>query len=144
MWQQRAAVNDPIIWDYHVVVVVEAIDEQGAIGGPVVLDHDCRAGPVLPIEEWLMASFPVEVAPTYAPRFRLITGADFVAGFASDRRHMRDAEGAPLQPFPPWPAIGDDKPNTLDTVLNLDDHSFGDVVDLDGFADHFGLAAEQS
>ena len=143
MWQQRAAVKDPIVWDYHVVIVVEAVDEQGSIAGPMVLDHDCRAGTVLPVDEWLMASFPIEVAPQYAPRFRLIAGSDYIAGFASDRRHMRDDKGAPLQPFPSWPAIGEGKPNTLDSVLDLDDHGFGDVVDLDGFAEHFGLAPEE-
>ena len=143
MWQQRAAAKDPVIWDYHVVVVVEALDERGSTAGPMVLDHDCRAGAVLPLDEWLMASFPVEVAPQYAPRFRLVAAADYVARLASDRRHMRNKDGEPVQPFPSWPAIGDGKPNTLDTVLDLGDHGFGDVVDLDGFAEHFGLTRQE-
>jgi hypothetical protein len=140
MWQQRAAVTDPIVWDYHVVVVLEP-GEAGS--GALVIDADCRAGAVLSIDEWLAASFPVEVSPDYAPQFRLISGLHYLEHFVSDRSHMLDADGKPLQPFPPWAAlgVGDGKANTLFPWLDLTQPSPGDVVDLDGLAERFGLMA---
>lgn len=140
MWQQRAAQHDPIVWDYHVVVVVEAVDDDGSIGGAVVLDHDCLAGTALPVGEWLAASFPVEVAPQYEPQFRLIDGSVYVDRFSSDRSHMLDDKGQPLQPFPPWTTIGTG--HALPAMIDFGDDSFGAVVDIDGLAERFGLFGE--
>ncbi len=140
MWQQRSAEVDPIVWDYHVVVVVEASTDEGTIGC-AVLDHDCRTGSVLTAGEWLAASFPVEVPAAYEPRFRLVDAAVFLDRFASDRSHMIDDQGTPLQPFPSWSPIiaRDGTHNTLPALLDLDDDDFGTVVDIDGFAERFGL-----
>lgn len=99
MWAQRAAASDPIIWDYHVVVVALA-DADNAI----VVDVDCTAGVVLPLERWLAASFRAGVPDEVKPRFRVVAAADFLARFCTDRSHMMSASGAPLQPLPPWPA----------------------------------------
>ncbi len=140
MWQQRAATVDPIVWDYHVVVVLEP-GEAGT--GALVIDADCRAGAVLSIDDWLAASFPVEVSHDYAPQFRLIQGLHYLEHFVSDRSHMLDADGKPLQPFPSWPALGvaEGKTNTLFPWLDLTQPTPGEVVDLDGLAERFGLMA---
>jgi hypothetical protein len=83
------------------------------------------------------------VSPEYAPQFRLIAGLHYLEHFVSDRSHMRDADGNPLQPFPSWPAlgVGDGRENTLFAWLDLSKPAPGDIVDLDGLAERFGLMA---
>jgi hypothetical protein len=128
MWHQRAAVRDPVVWDYHVVVVVDDAD------GGCVVDVDCTAGVVLPRAAWLAASFR-DVDEPLRPLFRVVPRAAFLASFSTDRRHMRSADGGWLQPPPPWappytPALG----HTLARFIDVDDDIAGAVVDVDGFA----------
>lgn len=134
MWAQQAAVVDPIVWDYHVVTVVEGAD------GPVVLDVDCRAGTVLPLRGWLQASFRAGLRSDVEPRFRIIPARVYVDVLASDRSHMRDDDGQPLQPFPPWQAPNAERPGTLQRLIDLDDHLAGDVFDAKRLARRFGVA----
>jgi len=132
VWSQRAAsdVNEPVLWDYHVVALVGPIGEAGDL---VVLDADCTAGPVLPLAVWRAASFPIEV-PGHEPSFRVVDGARFIAHFASDRRHMRDAAGTFLHPAPPWPAIHAERGSNLDAYLDVDDDALGRWSALAGLA----------
>jgi hypothetical protein len=134
MWSQRAAAADPIVWDYHVVAVVEADD-----GGVFVVDSDCRDGPVLPLSAWLEASFRAGVRDDLLPRFRVMPAAVYVEALASDRSHMRDDAGAPIQPFPMWPPPHPDRPPTLARLVDIDDDIAGVVVDVDGLAGAFGV-----
>jgi hypothetical protein len=152
MWSQRATNIDPIVWDYHVVTVVAVavtaalINDATSVGDVVVLDQDCRAGTVLPLQRWLMTSFRAGLSVDVSPRFRMVPAADYATSFASDRRHMLDHEGAPLQPLPPWPAPNAERGSSLARILDLDDasvgnadHLQGEVLDLEGLARRFGL-----
>lgn len=94
--QRAGKEGAPVVWDYHVVLA-----SRGEIW-----DLDCTIGMPLTTAAWIDASFPSALPMSLAPRFRVVPAADFVAQFASDRRHMRDANGAWLAPPPPWPAIG--------------------------------------
>lgn len=126
MWSQRAAAVDPIVWDYHVVVV--------ARGAPaVVVDVDCTAGAILPLADWLEASFDARVPAEAQPRFRVIERAAFLRTFSSDRSHMRDAAGNPTQPPPPWrPPTLPSQPMNLMRFVDVDDDIAGVVVDAAG------------
>jgi hypothetical protein len=86
-------------WDYHVVVLD---------GSQRIWDLDSRLGCPLPARDWLDGSFPqLQALPAqFQPLFRLVPAADYRADFASDRSHMRTANGGWLQPPPPWPPIG--------------------------------------
>jgi hypothetical protein len=152
MWSQRATVVDPIVWDYHVVTVAAVaattalIVDKTVVDDVVILDHDCRAGTVLPLRRWLMTSFRAGLVDKAMPRFRLVPAADYSAWFASDRRHMLDHEGAPLKPLPPWPAPNAERGSNLGRVLDLDDdsvgnadHLQGEVFDIQGLARRFGI-----
>ena len=144
MWSQQAAVADPIVWDYHVVVVVEeAPSDAGSPPAFLVLDHDCRSATVQPLEQWLTTSFRRGLRDDVMPRFRVIPAVVFATHFASDRRHMVDHEGAPIKPFPPWPAPHAERGSSLARLLDLEDERAdplrGDVVDLPGFARRFGI-----
>lgn len=152
MWNQRATTIDPIVWDYHVVTVVAdavtpaLIIDETIVGEIVVLDQDCRAGTVLPLQRWLMASFRAGLYDDVRPRFRLVPAADFSTSFSSDRRHMLDHEGRPLKPLPPWPAPNAERGSSLARILDLDDasvgndnHLQGEVLDIEGLARRFGV-----
>lgn len=121
IYAQRAAVEAgyPVIWDYHVVLFVRR-------EGWRVWDLDSALGLDVPLATYLAASFPpLGNPPGYAPRFRVMTAADFRAGLATDRRHMRGPDGW-HQPPPPWPAIGEGF--TLDRLLDLTDAASPGVV----------------
>ncbi len=123
MWNQRAAVVDPVLWDYHVVLLAEG----------VVVDVDCRAGALLSLPGWAAASFRDGVPTEARPRFRVVAAAEFLERFSSDRSHMRDARGVSSKPEPPWdppwqPARG----MNLMRFVDLDDDVAGFVCDLPG------------
>jgi protein N-terminal glutamine amidohydrolase len=101
MLQQRVAPPGRLIaWDYHVVVV----DSERQ-----VWDQDSRLPLPCPGVFWLESTFALasRLPAIYAPRFRLIPAGQYLAHFASDRRHMRDRRGRYRQPPPPWPPIGE-------------------------------------
>ena len=55
-----------------------------------------------PLAAWIAASFPHvgQAPPQYDPLFRVVPWAVAQGEFTSDRRHMRAADGAWLQPPP--------------------------------------------
>ena len=98
------------MWDYHVLLFAKKV-------GWWAWDLDTTLGWPVRASDYLERTFPPELDPTLAPRFRVIAAADYRVGFGSDRRHMRSPEGGWLQPPPPWPAIGatHELPRLLDT-----------------------------
>ena len=127
VWGQRAAVTDPIVWDYHVVALLPHHD--------CIIDLDDRTTINRPLRNWLAHAFRSD-EPDLQPRFRCVPRDEFLATFHSDRSHMRDAHGRPLQPFPSWPALGDPaQPHNLQRFLDLADPLAGSVVDANGLLD---------
>jgi len=125
MWGQRAAHQDPILWDYHVVALLP--------GRKVVVDLDDRERAVWPVRDWLRHAFRPWVEPELQPRFRVVPQAVLLATFSTDRSHMRGDDGTPTRPAPPWPApfqpaLG----MTLPRLLDLGDASAGVVTDAGG------------
>jgi len=91
IWGQRAAEpGEPVLWDYHVVLVAEG----------EVWDLDTRLAFPAPLDTYFDAAFrlPERV------RARVLPAAEYRAGFWSDRGHMRRG-GEWLAPPPPWPPI---------------------------------------
>lgn len=131
VWAQRASPRpgEPIVWDYHVVLRV----------GGEIRDPDCRAGARLPAAVWLAASFPHgwTIFARYLPMFRCISADRFLESFASDRRHMRRANGRYLQPPPAWPPIvaPDGRAHTLPAFLDFESNEVGAWMDLRQFAE---------
>jgi hypothetical protein len=111
VWRQRAATTagEPVIWDYHVVLLVDAL----------VYDLDTTLPFPVALRTYLGASFPegTPVPDGLRPRFRVIDAAEFRATFASDRSHMKGSTAAP----PAWPCI-----RTARERMNLD--RFTDVT----------------
>lgn len=145
LWAQRAAPapDEPVLWDYHVVVRA----------GGYVLDPDCTAGARLAAEAWLTATFPhaASVRPRFRPAFRVLDAARYLTLFASDRRHMRDAAGVFQQPPPPWPprVAADGALHTLPALLAFDaPTSTADALpawrSLKALREHLALSARPS
>ena len=117
MWKQRA--GDPIVWDYHVVLWCDG----------QIYDRDSRLGFPVPFEDWIAGTFPVELPPLFAPRFRVIDAERFLEVFASDRSHMRTDEGW-QRPPPEWPPIGAGM--NLMRFVDMEAPFEGEVSDLAG------------
>ena len=115
MFKQRA--GDPIVWDYHVVLYAEG----------KIYDRDSRLGFPVSFEEWVAGTFPVELPEFFAPRFRVIDADRFLEVFASDRSHMRTAEGW-RSPPPPWPPIGEG--TNLMRFVDMEQEFEGRLVEL--------------
>lgn len=130
MWGQRAAWRDPVLWDYHVTVLLPR--------RRLVLDLDDRRQVAWPLRAWLAHAFRA-ADPELSPRFRLVPAAALRRTFSSDRSHMLGADGRPLQPFPPWPAPFDPGLGmTLPRLLDLDDAIAGVVTDANGLLTQHG------
>jgi protein N-terminal glutamine amidohydrolase len=123
---QRAGqgADKALVWDYHVICLERRAKTTW------VLDADCAHGFEMPLTNYLSLSFP-ELGADYAswrPRFRVIDGIEYRDGLASNRSHMRDANGAWLARPPPWACIGDG--HNLGRLIDLDDSSsLGTVMD---------------
>lgn len=134
MWSQRSAPPDePLVWDYHVVAASHSPD------GFRIWDLDSRRGAPLEALEWWASSFPFVTPPEFAPCFRVVSRDTMARRFASDRRHMRNSEGAYKALPPAWPCIQTEgeaspEPHSLPAFLDFEGHSeLGPVHDRAGF-----------
>jgi len=114
-----------VCWDYHVFAVVDDAD-----GTRLAIDLDSDLPFLCPLARYLAESFPAMREPRRLPIFRVIAAADYLAGLASDRSHMRKPDGSYVAPPPPWPAPGEGKSNTLMAWIDVSRNSPGALYDL--------------
>lgn len=120
--QQRAALPGNIMmWDYHVILLLKNADKEW------ILDFDTRLPFASLRNNYALKSFipSTQLAQEFQPLMRVIPMAEYLARFSSDRHHMRDENGEPLQPFPLWPAIQSndvDQPITLMQYMEMEDN----------------------
>lgn len=123
MWSQRAGRGRPIVWDYHVILLVTDPLE--------IWDVDTTLGLPVPARHYLEQSFSVGLPEMYWPLFRLVTADDYIRVFSSDRSHMLKPEGKYKKPPPPWPAIGErGAPPNLMEFVDMTRPFLGEVVSL--------------
>lgn len=120
MRKQRAGGREPVVWDYHVVLLADGN----------VWDLDTTLGFPVDLDSWVQESF-YPLHPDAAPRFRVIDAPTYRTRFASDRSHMIGPEGVPLKPLPPWPRIGEGM--NLFSFVDMETPFVGELVDLDSF-----------
>lgn len=131
MWNQRAGRGEPIVWDYHVIVIAE---------NPVeVWDIDTLLGLPIDISDYLSGSFHPEMPEAFQPCFRVVHADVFVDVFASDRSHMQRADGSYRKPPPSWPIITSPGPksNLMDFV-DMERTFVGEVLSLGELQERFG------
>jgi len=125
IWSARLAPPDePVIWDYHVVLLCREGDWQ-------IWDLDTRLAQPCAADAFLRASFRA-CHPRLKPLFRLIEADRYQDQFSSDRSHMRLAGGGFRQPPPPWPPIFDGVQNRLEGFIDMSDTFHGPVFDMAG------------
>jgi len=119
-----------VCWDYHVFAVAEETD-----GTRFALDLDSDLPFPCPLKRYLVETFWPLRHQQPRPLFRLMTAADYLAGLASDRSHMRKPDGSYAAPPPPWAAPGEGKPNTLMSWTDVGSNSPGGLWDLKRLCD---------
>jgi len=132
-WFQRAAPpGEPLVWDYHVVLLERAPD------GPLIWDLDTRLGAPIPAHTWVANTFqdPGWVRAAFHPRFRITPSAELLATFATDRSHMRTPSGRWRRPPPPWDPPGAPAMNLPSWIDTRNDEGPGRVVDRAGLLAH--------
>jgi len=120
MRKQRAGGLQPVLWDYHVVL----------LAGGKVWDLDTTLGFPVDLAAWVKDSF-VPLRSDFAPRFRVVDASTYLRTFGSDRSHMIGPDGAPLKPFPPWPRIGVGM--NLPSFADIETPFLGELLDLESF-----------
>ncbi|MCA9558844.1 MAG: hypothetical protein KC583_09805 [Myxococcales bacterium] len=138
MFGQRAAGEvGYVVWDYHVVLLVDDAGWQ-------VHDLDFVGGRPAPVATWLRASFPLtgRVPGHLEPTLRVIDADRFRDVFSSDRSHMRAPDGGWLAPPPPWPAPG--RGTNLMRFVDVEADFEGEVMDLPTFAARFAAQSASS
>lgn len=135
LWAQRAAPPGELVaWDYHVVAL--SLGDSGW----AVWDLDTRLGLPVSLDDYLEGTFVGSDAlpRAFQPRFRRVPRDEYLATFASDRSHMRDARGRFVQPPPPWPVIGSGAGTNLRRFVDMNAAFVGEVTDLAGLRARFG------
>lgn len=126
LWGQRSGAEESgglVVWDYHVILTC------GTGPDAVVWDLDTTLGAPVPLGAYLAESFRGAPEP-FLPMFRVVPADVFRDRFASDRRHMRDDDGAFIRPAPSWAPIGSG--HTLEMWLDFECNEPGKVLDLPG------------
>ncbi len=139
LWNQRAALEPeaPVIWDYHVVLLVA---DQGRWW---TWDLDTLLGLPVDFEGWFLETFGAvgSLPVLYRSMFRVMEAGEYARLLRSDREHMRGSDGAFLQPPPPWPLIlgGDvsDGPSNLFRFVDMGPGWAGEVLDEAAFYGRF-------
>jgi protein N-terminal glutamine amidohydrolase len=134
LWCQRVSPDKPVVWDYHVVLLVEAA------AGPVIFDLDSTLPFPSKLGVYLRKTFHDQsnVVEEYRAKLRVIDSKSFLESFCSDRAHMRNADGSWKAPPPAWPEIkAKARPWPLFDVLDLSKRDFGRIVTVDALAESF-------
>ena len=132
LWGQRAAAaaDEPVIWDYHVIL---SVDRDGARW---IFDLDTLGSFPSRLDAYAERTFR-PVPARFRPSFRAVRAEVFFTRFRSDRRHMRDEGGVWRAPPPPWPPISEGS-----NVLAFADPGAtdvpGEVLDLDRWLSRAG------
>jgi len=132
--QKTAPINEPVIWDYHVVLFRK--DESDFF----IYDFDSRLGFKSRAVDYLSLSFLDQalIKEEYRSQFRLITATSYLQHFSSDRSHMKGV--ITDDKFPCYPPIKSALSNktTLQQYINFnqalaDNEAFLSVQELSAF-----------
>ncbi|XP_066846820.1 protein N-terminal glutamine amidohydrolase isoform X2 [Anser cygnoides] len=129
--------------DYHVILLHVSSGEQNFIYDlDTVLPFPC------PFDVYSREAFRLDdsLHPEFHRKIRMIRADLYLKTFASDRSHMKDANGEWQKPPPSYPCI-----ETADSKMNLDDFismnpkvGWGSVLPLSDFVRRFGRLTNYS
>ncbi|XP_047461888.1 protein N-terminal glutamine amidohydrolase [Mugil cephalus] len=133
LWKQKSGRGDhPVIWDYHVVLLQTGLQSDALVYD---LDSELPFPCSLKLYGAQALRSDHDIRPEYHRNFRVVPADVFLRNFASDRSHMKNADGSWKMPPPPYPPI-----HTAESHMNLDDFismdaavGWGTVFSLDHF-----------
>ncbi|XP_069477686.1 protein N-terminal glutamine amidohydrolase isoform X2 [Ambystoma mexicanum] len=138
IWKQQSGRGDePVVWDYHVILLHVSSDGQNYI-----YDLDTLLPFPCPVDTYIQEAFKCDddIHPAYRRKLRAVPADVYLKTFASDRSHMKDSSGKWQKPPPSYSCI-----ETADSKMNLDDFismnpkvGWGSVFSLPGFSQQFG------
>ncbi|XP_053805653.1 protein N-terminal glutamine amidohydrolase isoform X2 [Vidua chalybeata] len=103
LWKQKSGhADEPVVWDYHVILLHLSSGEQNFIYDlDTVLPFPC------PFDVYSVEAFRLDdsLRPEFHRKIRMIRADLYLKTFASDRSHMKDANGKWQKPPPPYPCI---------------------------------------
>ncbi|KAH6559617.1 hypothetical protein KP509_1Z000800 [Ceratopteris richardii] len=105
LWCQKAGSSREdgiVIWDYHVICVQRKSSSEA-----LVWDLDTTLGFPEAFSQYVAKTFRpwLELHPDFQRLYRVVAGPLFLKKFASDRRHMKTAEGSWIKQPPPYACI---------------------------------------
>ncbi|XP_075070131.1 protein N-terminal glutamine amidohydrolase [Mixophyes fleayi] len=137
IWKQQSGKrDDPVIWDYHVILLHVCSGGQRFIYDlDTVLPFPCVSD--VYIKEALRSER--NIPKDLRRKLRLVRADEFLKTFASDRSHMKDPDNKWKQPPPAYQCI-----HTAESSMNLDDFismdpqvGYGTVYALEEFTKRF-------
>ncbi|XP_075616697.1 LOW QUALITY PROTEIN: protein N-terminal glutamine amidohydrolase-like [Balearica regulorum gibbericeps] len=103
LWKQKSGHGDePVVWDYHVILLHVSGGEQN-----FVYDLDTALPFPCPFDVYSVEAFGLDdsLHPEFHRKIRMIRADLYLKTFASDRSHMKDANGKWQKPPPSYPCI---------------------------------------
>ncbi|KAG8570167.1 hypothetical protein GDO81_011127 [Engystomops pustulosus] len=138
IWKQKCGKGEePVIWDYHVILLHDCRNGQRFI-----YDLDTELPFPCPCDFYIKEALRSDhnVHKDFRRKLRVIKAEEYLRTFASNRSHMKDGNNEWKKPPPPYPCI-----KTPESSMNLDDFismapgvGFGTVYTLEAFTKRFG------
>ena len=117
LWCQQSAVGqEPVRWDYHVILLASSQE------GSVIYDFDSTLDLPIPLDSYLKETFQSSFE-NEQPYFKLIDSLDYIQFFYSDRSHMKDGDGDWKFAPPNWPLINNKEDLPLPELLDFSENS---------------------
>ncbi|XP_078396008.1 protein N-terminal glutamine amidohydrolase isoform X1 [Cetorhinus maximus] len=135
--QQSGSGNEPVIWDYHVILLHDCGGQHCE-----VYDLDTTLPFPCAFDTYTKEAFRSEdlIRPAFRRKMRVLRADLYLKTFASDRSHMKDVNGMWRMTPPPYPCI-----QTREAKMNINDFismtptiGWGDVYTLPEFVQQFG------
>ncbi|XP_028402330.1 protein N-terminal glutamine amidohydrolase-like [Dendronephthya gigantea] len=137
LWCQRSSEinSQPVVWDYHVILLHKRTTDAYVYDLDTTLDFPCN------LKEYAEKALQNEsqFITTFHRFFRVIPAPYFLKTFASDRSHMKNNDGEWMKPPPNYPLI-----KTQDSSMNLfefidmkTDNGHGTIMDMKKLLEHF-------
>ena len=108
----------------------------------LVYDLDTKLPFPVSFERYCEETFGDEatIMEKFHRKFRVISGAEFLTSFSSDRRHMKDKDGKWMKPPPSWSCIRgcSDSEHNLESFISMEETTgVGQVCNLQTFIKKF-------
>ena len=133
IWKQRSQISDvdPVIWDYHVVMLsfCPNVDEDKENYYIYDLDSTLPFPSLLSVYIKNALKSDSDLIEKYHRFLKVIPAKDYLNHFASDRSHMKLADGQWLATPPSYPCISTENCKmNLNEYLNMDAQTSHETV----------------